>query len=301
MSNLAGFLVLFGAMTLALSLFPVNHLRRRLPTGPCRMAWMFLSVLIVCFLSGYLIYAFMFWGAASHWADLVVPAIFFLGAVFVLVVCFLSAKTADDVVRLCFLEHENVTDPLMGIYNRRHMDRCLQEETSKARRYGLDLSIMLIDVDHFKQVNDTYGHRVGDRVLKELAQLVKGSIRDFDQVFRYGGEELLVLLPYTNSRGAEVLAERLRGWVEDRCLVTAKQDKKRVDIRTTVSIGVSSLCPEWEDESWMIERADVALYQAKEKGRNRVEVTLPGTSDGQCAHGGQGCPRNTIDPVTVMS
>ena len=273
MDNLANFLVVLGVLILLFSLSPVNHLRRRLPHSPCRTAWMFLSVLIVSFFVGYLLYAYLFWGETRQLSELLVPMVFFLGAIFVFVVCTFAAKTADDVTRLCHLEHENVTDPLLGIFNRRHMDRSLRQEAAKARRYGLDLSVMLIDVDFFKQVNDTYGHAVGDRVLQSLAQLIKGSVRDFDMVFRYGGEELLVLLPYTNAQGAQVLGDRLCHWVADRSLLCGPEDKGNEDIRVTISVGVSGLNPDLKDEAEMVARADAALYRAKDNGRNCVEVS----------------------------
>ncbi|OQY18537.1 MAG: hypothetical protein B6I36_06750 [Desulfobacteraceae bacterium 4572_35.1] len=187
MDLVANFLVLFGAALLLVSLWPIGQLRRRLPNTTCRTAWMFLSMLIALFFCGYLIYGWLFWSSANHWSSLVVPVIFFSGAIFVVVVCNLAAKTANDVTRLCHLEHETITDPLMGIYNRRYMDRCLREEAEKAQRYNLELSVLLLDIDHFKRVNDTYGHRVGDQVLHSVAKIIQGGVRDFDRVFRYGG------------------------------------------------------------------------------------------------------------------
>jgi len=275
MGVLANFLVLSGAAIFILSLAPIRHLYRRLPSSLSRTAWAFLSGLIMLFFAGYLVYAWIFWSQAQSWADMVVPAIFCSGAIFVLVVCSLSARTADDVRRLCHLEHENITDPLMGIYNRRHLDKCLCQEAAKARRYGLDLSILLLDVDHFKKFNDTYGHQLGDEVLRSLAKVIQGSVRDFDYVFRYGGEEIVVLLPYTARDGAVVLAERLRTWIEGRTLIPADPKGRHPDIMITVSIGVGTFCPDMEDEVKMVARADEALYAAKEQGRNRV-VFAPG-------------------------
>lgn len=271
MANLANFLIIFGAVIIAFALIPVNKLRRRLPLGPCRRSWMFLSVLIVFFFMGYLFYAYLFWGLMHHWSEMVVPAIFFFGAIFVVIVCTLAAKTADDVTRLCHLEHENVTDPLMGIYNRRYMDVCLKQEGAKAKRYGLDLSVMMIDVDFFKKVNDLYGHSVGDQVLQSLAQMLQGSVRDFDRVFRYGGEEIVIVLPYTNCDGAMILGQRLCQWVSERSLI--ENDTQNVSI--TISIGISCFCPALEDIGTMMARADKALYRAKENGRNRVERADP--------------------------
>ncbi len=279
MGSLANLLIISGALILGLALIPVNKLRRRLPVGVCRRSWMFLSMLIAFFFVGYLFYAYLFWNQAHQWCDMVVPAIFFFGSVFVLVVCSLSAKTADDVTRLCHLEHENVTDPLMGIYNRRYMDRCLKQEGEKAKRYGLEFSVMMIDVDFFKKVNDTYGHSVGDQVLQSLAQMIKGSVRDFDRVFRYGGEEIVVLLPYTNCDGAMVLGQRLCEWVSERSLV--EHDSNSISV--TISVGVSCLCPSVEDVGTMMARADRALYRAKENGRNRVErAAAPQFINDQC-------------------
>jgi diguanylate cyclase (GGDEF)-like protein len=282
MGVLANFLVLCGAVIFIVSLAPIRHLYRRLPSSLSRSAWTFLSALIAFFFCGYLAYAWIFWGQAESLADMVVPAIFCSGAIFVLVVCSLSARTADDVRRLCHLEHENITDPLMGIYNRRHLDECLRQEAAKARRYGLDLSILLLDVDHFKNFNDTYGHQLGDEVLRSLAKVIQGSVRDFDYVFRYGGEEIVVLLPYTEHEGAVVLAERLRTWIEGRTLVAADPKGRYPNIRLTVSIGVSTFCPVVEDEVKMVARADEALYAAKKQGRNRVVF-----SPGPC-HKGEG-------------
>ena len=271
MDSLANLLVLFGALILLVALIPVNKLRRRLPIGLCRRSWMFLSMLIVFFFLGYLFYAYLFWDRTHHWSEMVVPAIFFFGAIFVLIVCTLSAKTADDVTRLCHLEHENVTDPLMGIYNRRYMDRCLKQEGAKAKRYGLELSVMMIDIDYFKKINDTYGHSVGDQVLQSLAQMLQGSVRDFDRVFRYGGEEIVILLPYTNCDGAMVLGQRLCQWVSERSMI--ENDKQTISI--TISIGISCFCPAVEDVGTMMARADKALYCAKENGRNRAERADP--------------------------
>lgn len=272
MDLLANFLVFGGAVLLLLALAPINRLRRRLPDSPCRMAWMFLSVLVVLFFCGYLTYALLNWDTNKDcWPCLVVPVIFFFGSVFVLVVCNLAVETANDVTRLCHLEHENVIDPLMGIYNRRHMDRSLRKEAEKARRYGLELSLLLIDVDHFKQVNDNHGHRVGDEVLHNLAQLIHSTVRDFDMVFRFGGEEIVVLLPYTNLDGARVLGQRLCERVAESTMGHAGEK----DVGVTISVGVSSFCVDKEDVGILLSRADEAMYMAKNKGRNRVEVAAP--------------------------
>ncbi len=271
MNTLAYYLVYSGALILVSSLFPINYLRRNLPPGGCRRSWIFLSILILFFFSGYILYGYLFCRKIQFWSEMVVPAVFFSGAVFVLVVSFLSVKTTDSMRRVYALEHENITDPLMGIFNRRHMETCLSYETAKARRYHLDLSVLLIDVDFFKIVNDTYGHAVGDKVLRALAQVIKERVRDIDLIFRYGGEELLLLLPCTDARGAMNLAQSLCKTVADRCLIDHGGTFDTPAIRVTISIGLSTLGPESEDEWEMVARADSALYKAKKNGRNRVE------------------------------
>jgi len=128
----------------------------------------------------------------TAWLDLIVPSVFFFGAGFVWLTATLSLHTAIDIRRVTVLEHENITDPLIGIYNRRYLDRRLQEEFIRARRYSLPLSVLLLDIDHFKRVNDAYGHQVGDLVLSYLGKLLLSAIRATDIIARYGGEEILI-------------------------------------------------------------------------------------------------------------
>lgn len=154
------------------------------------------------------------------------------------------------------------TDGLTGIYNRSKIEQILTVEVLRARRYKHPLSIILADVDHFKLVNDTYGHNVGDVVLTGIASLMKEHIREVDTVGRWGGEEFLIVCPETSAQGARKLAEKLRKKIE-------KHHFKDLGIKT-VSMGVSQM----EEEEWdedMLKRADKNLYKAKRGGRNRVE------------------------------
>jgi two-component system cell cycle response regulator len=176
-----------------------------------------------------------------------------------------SLKDANEEIRIL-----SITDPLTGTYNRGYLTERLPQEIKRARRYGRVLSIILCDIDHFKKVNDTYGHLVGDRVLKDLAQFIRHSIRhDVDWTARYGGEEFLIVLPETDVSGASVMAKRLQSELSQR--VTKTQGKK---IFITASFGVTGFCPDTPDEmispEAMINKADKYLYQAKREGRNRV-------------------------------
>ncbi len=162
------------------------------------------------------------------------------------------------------------TDSLTGIYNRRHLDRILEQEIPRHVRYGMPFSAMLVDVDHFKRVNDTYGHVVGDQVLKAIATTLNRLVRRADVVCRYGGEEMCVVLPSTGAAGAMILGERLRDAVEK----LSHQDLDGQPFRVTASFGVAaaeSRDPQL-DAKKLLARADQALYAAKSGGRNRVKL-----------------------------
>lgn len=160
-----------------------------------------------------------------------------------------------------------LTDSLTGAGNRIAMDTALYREKEVAKRYEQPLSIAMIDVDHFKQINDQYGHAAGDAVLQELVQRLAKNSRCADMIYRYGGEEFVILLTKTPLLGANIITERLRSLIADKPF-----HHKQQAINVTVSIGLITLNTE-DDLHTLLDRADAALYQAKHQGRNRV-VTL---------------------------
>ena len=264
-------LVIAGAGLIIIALLPIRQLIAQLPDGPLRQRWVILRALIVSFIIGYLGYIAVYWNSSRISEDLVVPGVFFLGGWFVLLVSFLSQHTAVDVRRMVLLEQENITDALTGIFNRRYLERHLTEEIAMSRRYNLPLSVLMIDIDRFKTINDTYGHLEGDLVLHRLAQLAAHTVRETDVVARYGGEEILVIAPNTMIKTAETLAERLRVEIQAASLLSpdVQTDPPR---KVTVSIGVAGFNQEMRGIRDLINRADEALYRAKGGGRNRVEV-----------------------------
>jgi two-component system cell cycle response regulator len=160
-----------------------------------------------------------------------------------------------------------VTDPLTGLYNRRYMETQVGPLADNAANRGKALSLLILDVDYFKPVNDTYGHAVGDRVLKELAERIRKNIRNVDLPCRIGGEEFVVALPDTDSAVAMRIAERLRQAVGGRPFyVTANGGP----LTLTISVGISSLEKGSDTLETILQRADDALYRAKREGRNRV-------------------------------
>ncbi len=155
-------------------------------------------------------------------------------------------------------------DPLTGVNNRVSMDEIIDREVNLSTRHGSDLSLLAMDIDHFKKVNDTYGHAMGDCVIKAVAEAAQAAIRTSDMVFRYGGEEFLILLSNTGRDGATLLAERLRQKIEETCIIC-----DGTHVSATVSIGVTCMNSKDDSRSEMFSRADTALYQAKSSGRNR--------------------------------
>ncbi len=164
-----------------------------------------------------------------------------------------------------------IYDTLTHLYNRRHLDHVLEEEYKNACLSKQPLSIIMVDIDHFKTINDRYGHDEGDRALIHIASLLKASLRKHDVVARFGGEEFLVILPRAIMKDAVLVAERIRRSVEATPLCMGEEM-----VRLTVSLGIASIPAIWpESKEELTKCADTALYEAKGKGRNRVCFYVP--------------------------
>ncbi len=164
-------------------------------------------------------------------------------------------------------EQEMFTDPLTGASNRRFYDKCIKEEFERFLRYRRTFSTMILDVDHFKSVNDTYGHATGDTCLKEIIKRVSPLLRGNDTLARFGGEEFVIILPETDAAGARDAGEKLRKAVE-KIEFVHREDTFRI----TISLGVTSTLPEDKSPADLFNRMDMALYDAKKGGRNRVVI-----------------------------
>lgn len=173
-------------------------------------------------------------------------------------------QTKADNARLEALAH---TDPLTHLLNRRALTIRLVAELERVRRYNSPLTMLMIDLDHFKLVNDTFGHLVGDEVLRGIAMILQRSVRSVDMVARYGGEEFVIVLPETGETGAVAFAERIRQRVEQHSF----DAQRAAMVKVSVSIGVSFFpAPHVESAEDLFARADAALYRAKDQGRNQV-------------------------------
>ncbi len=178
-----------------------------------------------------------------------------------------AAQTSVTLERASyFLKQEDQArcDGLTGLYNRRMFQEMMQEEIARVKRYSHALSLIMLDIDHFKRCNDAYGHQVGDEVIKMVARTIKSMIRATDRAFRYGGEEFAVLLTETLPQNGTILAERLRIQIE--------ADRSVRGLSVTISGGITALLGTDTTETF-IKRADVGLYEAKESGRNKVVLT----------------------------
>ena len=160
-----------------------------------------------------------------------------------------------------------IRDGLTGLFNHRHFKDVLQRELTRAERYDRPLCMLMLDVDHFKNYNDTHGHPAGDEVLKTLADIISTRLRDVDTSARYGGEEFAILLPETARKAGTLVAEDIRAGMES---YPFKGRESQPLGKVTVSFGVAEFPADGEDAASLIERADEALYRAKDEGRNRV-------------------------------
>lgn len=198
----------------------------------------------------------------------ILSAVVLLGVIYFFIMR-LSSRLSDAYGKI---EEMAMVDDLMQILNRRFFFNRLQEEFQRARRYDAQLGCILLDIDHFKKVNDSYGHQAGDVVLKHIATRIKENCRKTDIIARYGGEEIGIILPNAGEEEAFQLAEKIRNFIEYETVVVDENKK----IRLTVSLGVVAVAPEelkeLEDYHVIIKLADKALYHAKKNGRNRTEV-----------------------------
>jgi diguanylate cyclase (GGDEF)-like protein len=166
------------------------------------------------------------------------------------------------------VQRQAVTDELTGLFNHRRFQEVMTVEVERARRYGHELGLIMLDIDNFKQINDTYGHLQGDLVLREVARVLRQSSREIDEPARYGGEEMAVALPQTDLEGAYQFAERVRRRIEALAL---PQPDGGV-LKVTASFGAASLAAiPGADKDALVAAADAALYEAKRNGKNRTE------------------------------
>jgi two-component system, cell cycle response regulator len=173
--------------------------------------------------------------------------------------------TKERIQMLHRLQKLAITDALTKLYNSRHFYTQMELEVDRANRYGHPLSLLLLDIDHFKDYNDTYGHLEGNKILNQIGRTIRFCLRKMDSAYRYGGEEFTVILPETSGNEAEIVGERIRASISSQLFYPAPDKKENI----TVSLGVTEYVKK-EEISAFIQRADKAMYLSKKNGRNRV-------------------------------
>jgi two-component system, cell cycle response regulator len=193
------------------------------------------------------------------------------------VAAMLRIKSSQDALELARMEAErlSITDPLTGLFNRRYFQYRLEQELERARRHGGPVSLLVLDLDHFKHVNDRYGHRAGDDALRLTAELLTRELRRLDVCTRWGGEEFAIILPNTGGPGAMVVAQRLVRALRAKARLSAppltEPDGRPEPVQITASLGLAAFpSPGIESAEALVQAADSAMYRAKDSGRNRI-------------------------------
>jgi two-component system cell cycle response regulator len=190
----------------------------------------------------------------------------------------------------------SLTDPLTGLWNYRYLRESLRREVERASRFGRMLTVLVLDLDHFKEVNDTHGHAAGDAVLVEFARRLRAGLREVDLAFRQGGEEFVVLLPETDAYGGAIVAERLGAAIRDmpvpigRHQLEADAQAAALHIPISVSIGIAVYPEHGTNAQQVLDAADAALYAAKDAGRDTYRLAEPAVP---------GAPGVPLDPATA--
>ncbi len=271
----ANALVIAGSIMLLSVLLGIQRLYIKLASRKTRANKYFLMLPALLLILGYLGYLPIFWKTQKNWHDLIMPGVLFVSAFSLWFSHKVSLQSMVDWV----LEQENITDPLMGIYNRRYLERRLAEEVARAQRYGAPLSVFLLDIDQLKDINKSHGRRTGDQVLVHLGKLLLEYVRESDEVARYDQDAVLVMTPNTAIHDTHLLADRIRQRVEVHpLLLNARTDKEeRIAIR--ISVGVATMQGSFDSLEKLLQRAEVALQQARQDGGNRVVVSETGFTE----------------------
>ncbi len=217
-------------------------------------------------------------GAVLGWIHLVSTQVNFFNPERCFMINSYISTIAPSISNMRLLKaHRNMAmrDSLTGLYNRRFLEESISAQVPFAERYGQPLSLMMIDIDHFKRFNDLYGHKQGDEIMQKVSNVLMDTARDSDVVSRYGGEEFVIIMPNTTKEGGMKLAEKIRQAIETRTLLNMNGTKEV----TTVSIGLSTFPEDANDIAELMRQVDIALYKSKAKGRNIVTATIPGADN----------------------
>jgi diguanylate cyclase (GGDEF)-like protein len=265
LNNIALVLEVAGACIACASLAPLRDVAALVRAPRLRKAWRGLMVVVLCCILLLLTAAVSKYDDPIGVGDLAESGIHFLGPCFVLGVAWLSRRTAYETLRMAVLEEAAFVDSLTGLANRRRFNERLDDEVRRAHLICHPLSLIMVDIDHFKRVNDAHGHAAGDLVLKEVAMVLAANTRHSDTTCRFGREEFVIIVPSLGQLAVAELAEHLRRAIGETMISIPEIG----DVNVTISVGTAALRRD-DSPSSLAKRADSALYTAKRNGRDQV-------------------------------
>ena len=278
MNAIAVLLVAAAIVLLGAALLTLVRLLPEIPAGPTQNRWRANGLLLGLCLLGVLALMFVLADAGSGPRNLLEPALLALLACLTLLLFRGAASLVGQMRRVASIDRTAITDALTGLRQRAYLDRRMQEEMSRSQRHGQAVSLILLDVDEFADINRDHGYQVGDKVLSEISQMLAAGLRTSDVLVRYAGEEMAVLATDTTPAGAVLVAERLRREVEvgaRKALREAQGARRPI----TVSAGVAGIDAGVKGRYDLFSAAERALEQAKAQGKNRVVLGSPGEPD----------------------
>ena len=260
--------VVLGIILLTSGIKPLWHICRMLPKSLLRSMWFTLGLLIFVAVTGYVTFLYINAKEGSdHYEDLLTSAVFLISAVFTAVICRMSLSTANDVSRIALLEYHARVDSLTDLFNRGYTMLLLQQACRSSARLKSPVSVLLLDMDNFKEINDTFGHHAGDSVLRQFASLLTNLHSEPSFVGRYGGDEFVVVLPRIDMTRACVIADEIRHAVETHLLAA-----QTVPVTVSIGVATSSRLRETEAEELLAEAARQCTEQSTMAGIKLPEV-----------------------------
>jgi diguanylate cyclase (GGDEF)-like protein len=260
------FVLAITILLLFASMWTIFRIRRIIQQNLLRAAWACLGITLLMAAFGYLVFLYTNdIEGDNHHEDWLIAFTLFIAAVFIFGVCAVSLFSARELARIDDLEKAAFFDPITNLYTRGHIDSLLTAECERSRSETRQLSLMLLDLDNFKFINDCFGHKAGDYVLQEVGRILKQTVDPSNLIGRYGGEEFLIVLPNTSPILAVETADRIRSTMS-----AARLEFEGNVIPVTISIGVKNNFTFREEAQELVAAADTAMYEAKRRGRNQV-------------------------------